>query len=341
MKGLFSRWLVFAALIFMFVVFALHTGLAQTSRSNYNIRHDFTIRPTGVPIIGVVQWSHSQYARANAQVRQGGGTVNYVGPPWPFYRSAQVIAQSGATSANANSEVSINQYIPGGAFQGYVRSSGTATAVGAGNSAQANSWSNVRMRALTWGGWWRFWLNWTPTYSFGVQGSASVVNPPRVRDPFSVLGFDENFNQIYAWEPLRIDADITRTRVLGEGEESRIYWENGIAGVQNALDAQFTIVADDPIISEVQRARGLVRWENGVVVESVATGWLAGRLPGVGFMGDWSGELTIPELEIMLPTATYVDFDFGGGVIPEPSSILGLASGLGILAGFALRRRRA
>jgi hypothetical protein len=352
------------------------SALGQVNVS-YDIRHDFSIAlPPGLeaPISQAVWWDFEHawaseegfdpstswtpaaqpvgflpygfdWQNAWGRVWNSGNvlvnvnTTPYVGPPWPFEGQTTVTANSGSASATANSSVSIEQFTPGDPFSGWIRSWGAASApTGETNGAYAYASSNVALLGQT-ADWRTGTILWNPSLSYQPTGTGTGTvrsGCPREgpRDPviarildadggvlLEELFFDMAFN-VERWD---LPAEV------GWSDDTLIY--------SNIIDGRLWITSDNAYVDPSCRGTALLEIRDGLITQSEDTGIFDGLLPTVGSPGTFS--IPFPSeivLNYELPNlGSFVEFDLGHGLAPEPATLGLLAlGGLGAL----LRRRK-
>jgi len=348
------------------------SALGQVNVS-YDIRHDFSIAlPPGLeaPISQAVWWDF-EHAWASEEVffdpaswtpaaqpvgfRPYGfdwqdtwgrvwntgrvlvnvNTTPYVGPPWPFERQTTVTANSGSASATANSSVSIEQFIPGGPFTGSIRSWGAASApTGETNGAYAYASSNVALLGQT-ADWRTGTIHWTPSVQYQIFGDARS-GCPREGPPCPITArlLDAEGGVLLEESFLSMAANVERWVAPAE-----VGWRDDRLIHSNIIDGTFWITSDNAYVDPSNHGTAWLVITNGIITESEDTGIFDGLLPPIGFPGTFN--VPFPSeivLNYELPNlGSFVQFDMGHGLTPEPATLGLLAlGGMGAL----LRRRK-
>jgi hypothetical protein len=267
-------------------------------------------------------------------------TTPYVGPPWPFERQTTVTANSGSASATASSSVSIEQFIPGGPFTGSIRSWGAASApTGETNGAYAYASSNVALLGQT-ADWRTGTILWSPSLSYqptGSTGTGTVRSGcPREgpRDPVIARVLDADGGVLL--EELFFDMAFNVERWDLPAEVS---WSDDTLIYSNIIDGRLWITSDNAYVDPSNHGTAWLVITNSLITESEDTGIFDELLPLVGSPGTFS--IPFPSeivLNYELPNlGSFVQFDMGHGLTPEPATLSLLAlGGLGAL----LRRRK-
>ncbi len=294
--------------------------------SRYDVTHQFNLMPTVPPGAGQPRYEvlHRFYNFASARLpidrETTQGQINIPPAGGNVTRTADATATNASSEANTNGTV--NPFVPGGAISGSIRAWGEAQ-VGAVNAeAFATSRSSVTARGGRDLGKGR--VRWGPRLSSTVSGQATAG----IHDPIDFSVFDFDFGtELFGDRLLDIVVDVS-----GPGEFSM----DGTTFALDASDFEFSIDISSPYTLQQGSAHLVV--VGGFVTTSSGSGMFADIFPSVGSLGTFRIPFADIELDYDfgdLDDLAGVEFDLSGSglavAVPEPSSVALVAVGLLLL----------
>ena len=247
-----------------------------------------------------------------------------VGPPWPFYRQVQAVANSGPQLVWANGVAGCQVNQPaGGQCTGSMWSAGNSRADMP--RARSYAFSGCTFRLLwagsitqpgsQWG------VNWQPQFQINTSGSAWSGSHAGARDPVNVTVTNEAGDVLIQETPIDITALIIRHL---DGMEGMIAWKEGRLQFSNIRDGEFEAKVASASILPSQRGAARLSVRDGVITDSYDDGIFNGLLPPVGMPGTFDVPCIYSiQIDYNFPTPgpanTELEMGGGSGYIPATS----------------------
>lgn len=320
---------VFATLL---VILCIATVSPAQSTASYSVSHAFTFTPDGgVTSLPTYMSGTSARAHPDGTLDVNNGSFTFgIGGGTSSWSAASTGSLSNAT---AGSSATLSPFILGGSVSGVFTSDGSVNANPDGDCCAASSAAIV----FAAGG---------PIIAAG--GNAVIIPTMHTRRSTSEPSYETNADPIDFQVTDLKTGNVTRgslysvfATMSGAGSFS---WDSSGFDL-NAQNFDFTINIDSPYT--IQQGTAHLQVTNGAITTSDGTGMFAGIFPAVGS----SGNFAVPfnndfSLDYNLgnfngdPLDVQFTLSNGGSacIVPEPSSMLLLGSGLLSLSGI-LRRR--
>jgi hypothetical protein len=301
--------------------------------ATYYIQHKFDLRPRGNVV--AAQDRLTTYATASpGGVPDGPKSVVTSIPAGGAFHNLLSLSAAPNAVALAHASALVDPIAPGVPVTGAITADGFAAVFDPTKRGSADAFSSSQVdvrggRQLRDGS-----ITWGPVLSAEVSRGARA----RGRDPISFEVIDLVTGELFGGTLLSIDA------ALGAGAFS---WDSDAGTFMlDASDFMFAIDMTSPFTS----INGTIDFQvsGGIVTSSTLTGAFAGMLPGVGSSGTFAVPFAPIAFDYDLGDFGGHDLDvglaFGGdgeavAAVPEPASLVLLATGASVLLVLVRRRR--